>query len=148
VSTLNTGEIDAGMLELQQGQIAEARDFAQMMVTMHTAAQQRAMSIMQMLDITPAANATSDQMSSDADAMRMQLANTDAAQFDQMYVRSQVDMHMKALSVMDSELLPNATADALKADLMTARGEVAAHLQLATDLLQRLMSSTGTGGTP
>jgi putative membrane protein len=147
-STANSGEVDMGMLALERAQLPEVRDFAQMMVTMHSAAQQRAMGVLQALGVTPAPNPVSDRLKSDADAMLVQLRSTEASQFDLIYISGQVDVHMKVLQLIDDQLLPSATADALKADLTTARGEVQMHLQLATALMAQLEDSLDAGVGP
>jgi predicted outer membrane protein len=144
-STANTGEIDMGMIALTRAIAPDVRDFAQMMVTMHGLAQQRAMAVLQTINITPAANPVSDQLKSDADAMTARLQSADAAQFDLIYISGQVDVHTKVLMLIDQQL-PNIVAPALRADVTTTRGEVVMHLALATTIRDRIEALSDDAG--
>ncbi|HKU38118.1 MAG TPA: DUF4142 domain-containing protein, partial [Polyangiales bacterium] len=141
----NSGEVDLGTLAVARAVLPAVRDFAQMMVTMHTAAQTRQSAVLATLGVQIAPNPISTQLEADAMALRGQLTSASAAAFDRAYIQSQVDVHMRVLTTFDEQLLPNATAPALRADLMLARGEVAAHLALARTLLATLDDLSDAG---
>jgi len=146
VSTANSGEIEMGMFALTRALDSGVRDFAQMMVTMHTAAQARSTAVLLQVGVTPEPNATSAQLMSDAQAMTARLRDASADQFDLVYIAGQVDVHTKVLMLIDDQLLPSATAEPLRADLMVTRGEVQMHLQAAMTLMSRVEGNTEDAG--
>jgi|GEM_PF-6642368 len=64
-----------------------------------------------------------------AKSLMSELDAADAAEFDALYLRSQVDGHMKVLMLISERLLPSVKADELRDELMLARMEVATHLE-------------------
>jgi putative membrane protein len=135
-SAINDGEISAGQLASTKATDPDVKEFATMMVTMHTAANTRASA----LGITPADSAPQNEVETMAAMVATTLQNTPAgAEFDSTYVESQVVMHTAALSAFDRMLLPNAKTPALVAELQRTRGEVVMHLSEA----QALRSDAG-----
>ncbi|MDB4986288.1 MAG: hypothetical protein JWN04_1466 [Myxococcaceae bacterium] len=135
-SALNMGEINAGMLALTKASGASARDYANMMVTMHTAAQTRQTA----LGIAPATSPQQQSVMTMASTALQNLQNLPAGpNFDVAYLESQVMMHQSALALIDTVLLPSATTSALRDELTRTRGEVTTHLSEA----QALLSSDG-----
>lgn len=141
----NTGEISLGMLALSRAQLPAVRVFAQMLIDMHGVAQTRQNAVLDVLDLEVSGNALSAQLETEAMQVSAQLNAAAADQFDLAYVRSQVDIHTKVLTLIDEQLLPNVSAVALRADLTVARTEVAAHLALATGLLEELQDASDAG---
>jgi predicted outer membrane protein len=58
--------------------------------------------------------------------------------FDEFYVTSQVVVHQQVLAILDEELIPEADNADLMEYLDTVRDSVAAHLQVAEELLEEL----------
>jgi putative membrane protein len=138
-TTINTGEIEAGMLASTKATSDDVREFASMMVTMHGAANTRAAA----LGVAPATSTPMTQLMMMSTATLQALtASPQGAQFDQAYVQSQVTMHQEALTTFDSLLLPNATTPALVSELTRTRGEVAMHLSQARGLLEDVDGGT------
>lgn len=144
-STANLGEVSLGMLALTRVMLPAVRDFAQMMISMHTAAQTRQNAVLNTLGLTIAASPLSTQLENDAMQVTAQLNAAAANQFDLAYIRSQVDIHAKVLTIVDDQLLPNVSATALRADLTLTRSEVVSHLAAARVLLEQLENASDAG---
>jgi putative membrane protein len=142
-AAINMGEIQAGTLAQTKASTTPARDFASMMVTMHTAAQARQTA----LGIAPAASPTQTMVTTMATSTLQSLQSVPAGpEFDRAYIQSQVTMHTSARDLIDSTLLPNATTAALRDELTRTRGEVVMHLTEATSILSTLGDGGVTGG--
>jgi putative membrane protein len=123
---------------------AEARGYADMMIAMHSAAQQRQQTLLQRKGITPEENTLSTMLRQESDAIVAALSAAPSP-VDLAYLQAQVAVHEKVLNALDEVLIPSATDAELKADLTTARGEVSMHLELARSMLGRLNASGDAG---
>jgi putative membrane protein len=131
----NRGEIQLGTIALSRARLPEVRAFAQEMITMHGAAQDRATALLQSLNITPVDNNLSTQLEQDAQRAGVMLQNAAASDVDLSYVQSQVDIHTRVLAIFDEVLLPSVTELALRTDLTLVRADVQRHLTEAQALL-------------
>jgi|GEM_PF-2170676 len=147
-NVVNTGEISLGMLAVNRAVVPAAQDYAQAMIAMHTAAQERQNALVSSLGITPSTSALSARLSEDAARVRTTLESADALDFDLLYIRSQVDLHARVLLTIDEQLLPNVTEELLRADLLVTRTEVATHLVQAQTLLATLEVGDTDAGVP
>jgi putative membrane protein len=148
-TVVNAGEITLGTLALNRAQLPGTQDYARMMITMHTAAQERQTALVAALGLTPTPSTLSTQLTEDAASVSSQLESATAAEVDVLYVRSQVALHGTVLETIDEQLLPNVTADTLRAELVVVRVEVAAHLEQALALLATLEGVDGAdAGVP
>jgi putative membrane protein len=143
--TANTGEIAQGMLAQTSATNADVKTFASLMVTDHTAANQRVQALAQQLGITPAPSGVSVQLQSESDAIVAQLQMLSGAAFDTAYVTAQVTVHTRVLALIDDMLLPAAQAAEVKAELTTMRASVVMHLSVAQQL-QAQLAAAGDGG--
>jgi putative membrane protein len=134
---LNQGEVDAGKLAQMNANKKAVKDFADMMVTEHTAALTREM----MLGITAADSPLKTMVESDAMTMMTMLKAKSGSEFDKAYIDGQVTMHQQALDIIDNKLMPAAQAAALKTELTAMRMSVAMHLTEA----KSVQSSLGGG---
>jgi putative membrane protein len=140
--TANMGEVQENQIAVTMAQRAEARDFAQDMVDMHNAALQREMSLGMSLMLTPADNAISQMLRSNAQMMVDTLQSTSADQFDAVYLQGQLDAHQMVLSLIDDTLLPSVQNDQLMNELTMMRSTVSMHL----DRVRELVSGSGGAG--
>jgi putative membrane protein len=131
----NTGEIALGNIAVSRATLPVVRDFAQEMITMHGAAQDRSATLLQSLGITPVQNNLSTTLEQDAQRVAVSLQSALGTDFDLAYIRSQVDIHTQVLEIFDTVLLPSVTELALRTDLTLARGDVQRHLTEAQALL-------------
>jgi predicted outer membrane protein len=142
-ATANQGEIDAANVYLPRGQDANARQFAQRMITEHTATLQRQMALAQSLGLSPAPSTTQAQLQAMASQTVTTLDATPASRIDLAYMESQVVMHSEVLRLLDDQLIPNATIGALREDLVRTRADVAAHLEMARSIRDTLAIYAG-----
>jgi putative membrane protein len=142
LTTANTGEIQEGQAELARGVVTEIRDFAQMMVADHTAANTRGAALFVAQGIMPAPSPVSTMLNADAMAQVMMLNTLTGTAVDRAYITGQVNAHQMVLTLIDTRLLPSAENAALRAELMTSRTAVAMHLDHAR-MLQADLSEGG-----
>jgi len=138
----NTGEVEQNTVAVTRGGNAEVRGYAQDLVTMHTAAIAREMALAASAMIIPADHEVTQTLQTMSRAIVARLQTAEPAEFDQMYLSGQVDVHQMVLTLIDQTLLPQVKADALRDELMTMRVTVMQHLERARELLA--MNSTGT----
>ena len=140
VSAINAGEIQAGMVAAMKATNPAVDSYAGSMVTMHTAAQTQ----LTALNIPVAASAQQTTLMMQANTLKQTLDATPAgAQFDQLYIESQVTMHSMALQLFDNTLLNEAATPALRTTLNTARGQVQMHYDQAVQIRNQLASDAG-----
>jgi putative membrane protein len=139
-ATANQGEIDMAAAYLPRGQNAQARAFAQQMITEHQAALNSDTALARSLGITPAPSIAQQQLLTLTDQTIVQLQATQPPQLDLGYMQSQVVAHQQVLLTIDQQLLPSATTPALRDQLVRMRATVAGHLDEAQAIVQNLMA--------
>ena len=132
----NNGEIGEGQLALNRSRDQDVRDFAQRMISDHTALNQQIMQEaqrtgMQPEELTSRIQATSEQ------TLRS-LGEREGTEFDRAYIANQVAMHRWLLETMDNTLIPAARDDRLEALLRSQRAIIAEHLEHALRVQQSL----------
>ncbi|MGH7460250.1 MAG: DUF4142 domain-containing protein [Longimicrobiales bacterium] len=140
VVTANTIDIEAAEQASQKAQNAEVKQFARTMITDHTAVNQQAGQLAQSLSLTPSDNAVSQQLKTQADSAKANLATMSGAGFDRAYIGREVAYHQAVLNALDQTLIPAAQNAQLKALLEQSRPAFAAHLQAAQQLQTKLGS--------
>ncbi|HEX3851149.1 MAG TPA: DUF4142 domain-containing protein [Polyangiaceae bacterium] len=128
VTTLNQGEIAAAQVAEPAAQASAVKNFAQLMITDHTAANGQTFALVSAKHIAPQQSDLSDQLDSESAALLVTLSQTTAANIDSVYIDSQIQMHQEALGLFDNTLLPDATDADLKTLLTSMRATVATHL--------------------
>lgn len=111
-------EVQFGQLATQRAQHQAVRDFGTTMVSDHTAANQRLMTIAATLGITPP-----DKLDFMHRHTSRKLSKAEGREFDEDYIKSQVKDHEKMIELMEDQIKNGQNTD-LK--------------QLATDLLPKL----------
>lgn len=142
----NKGEVEQGKVAQKRAKNARVKKFANMMVTDHGKAVQEQTKLLTKLAIQTDESALSSQFATESTTQLNALNQADAANFDRIYIDGQVDAHQKTLNTIDTELLPNAKNEELKALLTKMRGAVEHHLKEARDIQQSL-AATGAPGT-
>jgi putative membrane protein len=128
LDTANTGEVSQGQIAETKAVSTAVKGFATMMVTDHTAAKQKGATLATSLGVTPAASVVRAALLADSQTIVASLNAAAPAEFDRVYMDSQVIVHTKVLAIVDDDLLPHATNAQLKALLTETRATVAAHL--------------------
>jgi putative membrane protein len=130
----NTSEVEQGKLAQTKAKTPAIKKFADMMVKHHTEAQQEQAKLFKKLNLVLAESASATLLKSDAEKATTTLKEASAADFDRVYIASQVDAHQKVLLALDEKLLPAARTPELQAGLRKMRGTVEAHLSQAKTL--------------
>jgi putative membrane protein len=138
LNAANEGEIQHGQLAQQNGVNADARAYADKMVMEHSAAQQRQSALFVRLGISAQENTTSQSLRNMSKTMLDRLRTLAGVTFDKEYATGQVTMHQHVLNLLDGEVLPSQLNPELRLEVQNTRASVAAHLQEALMLQQKL----------
>lgn len=140
VTAINEGEIAAAMLAETRAEADAVQQFADRMITEHTAAQAMLDAVVAAEALTPAPNPVSMAVQMEAMDVVTMLTPLDGAAFDLAYMQSQVTMHSEALTIIDTRLLPGSNGD-FRTFLTTLRADVAEHLEDAQAILDDLTAT-------
>jgi putative membrane protein len=143
VVTANQVDIDAGTLAKSRSQSAPVKEFAQLMITDHSAVNKAATELVQKLHVTPAPSPTSESLQKGGDDNLAALKKLSGAAFDKAYVDHEVAYHEAVISAVDKTLIPSAQNAELKALLVKVRPAFVAHLEHAKQLQASLAKGSG-----
>ncbi|HYW09512.1 MAG TPA: DUF4142 domain-containing protein [Longimicrobium sp.] len=142
----NMDEIQTSQVALGRSQNAQVRQFAQQMVTEHTAADQRMARMLQAKGMTMQPEATATRLMQATQQTVASLNSRSGMDLDRTYMAHQVQAHQWTLTALDRTLIPGARDPEMKAFLAnTMRPAVAMHLQMAQRMLAGMGSGTGMG---
>jgi putative membrane protein len=137
-ATAHQLEIQAAELALTRTKNPEVKAFAEMMIKDHGEAAQQGKDLLAKLAMEPKENAESTKMVAEAKVVSERLGALSGAEFDKAYVEAMVLDHQKVLDGLDGQLIPNADHADLKAHLAAVKPVVAAHLDHAKKLADKL----------
>jgi putative membrane protein len=123
-------EVQMGQLAATKAQSPHVKEFAQRMVSDHTAANQKLLSVAGAEGVTPPKALDAK----DTEALQKLKAES-GSQFDRGYIRDQVDAHREAVSLFEREAKQSKDA-ALRQSRSKPRRRCR-HLRLAEDLQKR-----------
>jgi putative membrane protein len=123
----NDGEILTSEPALEKATAPAVRDFAQLMVHDHTAANEQ----LRHVGVEPQENDLSRQLTGSAAETVQALATYSGAQYDRAYMDAQIAMHRYTLNALDNTLIPAARRRHLINTLKQIRETVASHLEQA-----------------
>ena len=124
-------DIDAGKLAKSRTQNKQVSEFAQLMITDHTAVNKQASALVKKLGVKPEESATSESLKSAAGKNVANLKTLKGAAFDKAYVDNEVAYHQQVLDAIDKVLIPSARNAELKDLITKVRPAIAAHLDHA-----------------
>lgn len=140
LSVSDSGEIRPSQAAQQQAQNAQVKEYAQMMVTEHSMLEDSLRALTGRLGVTPAPNALSQQLRTQADSAMSALQGQSGAGFDRAYMQWMVASHQATLTALDTQLIPAIqNAEMRTAVQQQVRPRVEQHLQRA----QQIQSSLG-----
>lgn len=140
LSVADSGEIRPSQAAQQQAQNAQVREYAQMMVAEHGMLEDSLRALTGRLGVTPAPNAMSQQLRTQADSAMSALQGQSGAAFDRAYMQWMVASHQATLTALDTQLIPAIqNAEMRTAVQQQVRPRVEQHLQRA----QQIQSSLG-----
>jgi len=140
VVTANQIDIDASQLALEKAKSQQVRDFAQQMVTDHTALQKSVANLGAKLNVKPEDSDTSRALKSQAKGTTAKLTALEGAAFDKAYLDNEVTFHQAVINATSSVLIPNAKNAELKSALESAAPLFEGHLEHARKLQSDLGS--------
>jgi putative membrane protein len=146
VVTANQVDIDAGNLAKSKASASDVKDFAQLMVTDHTAVNKSASDLVSRLHVTPEPNTTSRSLEAGGDQNLATLKKLSGPAFDKAYVDHEVAYHQAVLDAVDQTLIPNAKNPELKALLVKVRPAFVAHLEHAKTIQSGLNKTVSIEG--
>src|SRR6516162_865833 len=141
VVTANQVDIDAGKLAKSKAHSPDVREFAQRMITDHSAVNKSATELVERLHVTPEPNPTSESLQKGGDENLAKLKTLSGAAFDKAYIDHEVAYHEAVLSALDKTLIPSAQNAELKALLVKVRPAFVAHLDMAKQIQSGLSKS-------
>jgi len=132
----NNGEISEGQLALTRSRNQDVREFAQRMITDHTALNQQIMDEAQRTGMQP--EDLTAQLQATSQRSLQTLGARNGREFDRAYIANQVSLHQWLLETMDNTLIPSARDNRLESMLEGQRRVIADHLEHARRLQQSL----------
>ena len=141
VVTANQVDIDAGKLALSKAHSKDVKEFAQRMITDHSAVNKAATELVERLNVTPEPNPTSESLQKGGNENLAKLKTLSGAAFDKAYIDHEVAYHEAVLSALDKTLIPSAQNAELKALLVKVRPAFVAHLDMAKQIQSELSKS-------
>src|SRR6266487_6865327 len=127
----NLGEVREGELARSRTTDTTVRDFAIMMVTEHTAQNNKAESELARVNIASSDTDMSRQLDAESGAATERLRALAATAFDRAYIDRQVSAHQSLISMIDSKLMPQARKKQVKDQLTELRKLADTHLTRA-----------------
>lgn len=127
-------DIEAAKQALKISKDANVRAFADDMVRDHQAVNDKALTLVKKLNVTPEDNDTSKALTKQAEAKRNELSKLSGAAFDKAYVDNEVAYHKTVDSALETTLIPSSSNGELKALLQTGLKIFEGHLQHAEHL--------------
>jgi putative membrane protein len=134
VVAANQIDIDAGKLAISKTHNKQVHDFAQQMITDHSALQKAVFKLGAKLHVAPANSDTSASLKKQATETTAHLKMLTGAAFDKAYVDNEVGYHKAVIGAVSTVLIPNAQNAELKSALTGAAPLFQGHLEHAEHL--------------
>ena len=138
VVTANQIDVDAGKLAKARSRNKEVQQFAQLMITDHTAVNKQAAALVKKLGVKPQNSETSKSLKQGAAENMAHLKKLKGAPFDKAYIDHEVAYHEQVLGAIDNVLIPGARNAELKDLITKVRPAIEAHLQHARHVQEML----------
>jgi putative membrane protein len=107
----------------------EAKSYAKMMRTEHSAAKKETQKLAHQLDIKAASSTKSEELRTKGKQELKSLADLNGSDFEKAYIDAMVTGHADVLNLLDTQAIPNALDTTVKAHVVDMRAKVAAHLE-------------------
>ncbi len=138
VRVVNLSEVREGEVAREKSGNASVREFAAMMVTDHTAQNNKAESELSRVDIASEDTPLSRQIDATSGVATDRLRALTGSAFDRAYIDRQVEAHQSALGLIDSKLTPSARKKTLRGQLTDLRKMIDTHLTRAKQIQSSL----------
>jgi putative membrane protein len=134
-------DIDYGKIALQKSKDKKVREFAQRMITDHSAVQKSVIELAGKLGVKAEDSSTSTGLKSGAADINTKLNSLKGKEFDKFYIDNEVSYHKTVTDAVDAVLIPNAQNAELKSALQGAQPLFLKHLEHARSI------QSGEGGS-
>lgn len=138
VVTANQIDVDAGKLAKSRSKNKQVQQFAQQMITDHTAVNKQASALVKKLGVKPQDSDTAKSLKKEAAQNMANLKKLKGAKFDKAYIDHEVAYHDEVLGAIDKVLIPSAQNAELKGLIEKVRPAIAAHLEHAKQIQESL----------
>jgi putative membrane protein len=139
--TANSIDIDFGKLAQSRTSNQDVKQFANTMITDHSAVNATATALAGKLRVTPKDNAVSQSLLQGASEAKAKIEPLKGKEFDRAYVDREVAYHQAVLDALDKVLIPTTDNAELKQLLVEVRPAIATHLEHAKQLQGKLVAS-------
>ena len=136
----------AGSIDIRYAHLAlalsedqEVRNFAELMIRDHTAVNNKALALVQKLQITPQDNAMSQQLNQQAKQIREELSQLRGKELAKRYAANELGYHQTVNNVVEHTFIPNAQNPELKALLTAALQTFKVHEGHAAQMNEKVM---------
>ncbi len=143
VSVADGLDIDYGKIALAKSKNKAVREFAQRMVTDHTAVQASAGQLAAKLGVKPEDNDTSKGLAAGGVKVKEQLNKLKGAAFDKYYIDNEVSYHELVVGAVEKTLIPGAQNAELKSALEGALPLFKKHWEHAQQIQASLSGKKG-----
>lgn len=141
LAAADSSEILPSEIAIESAQSPQLREYAERMVTDHTALSDSLAAITASAGIVPRPNRESDVIQTQTRATLEALRAHEGAAFDSAYAAAMVQSHEAALNLIDGQLIEGASNPQLRAAIETrVRPAVAAHLEQIRQIQSTLSS--------
>ncbi len=134
-------DVSYGKIALEKSKNKAVREFAQRMVTDHSAVQQSVIGLAAKLNVTAEDSPTSIGLNKGAADVTIKLKSLRGPAFDSFYVDNEVSYHATVTGAVETVLIPSAANAELKAALQGAQPLFLRHLEHAK-MIQADLGST------
>lgn len=138
VQTANQIDIRQAKLALQKSKNPQVKEFANQMISDHTALEKSVNDLAKKLNVTPQESDLSKQLNQQAEDYGKKLKALHGKAFDQEYASREVAYHQAVIDAATKTLIPDAKNPELKAALEGAAPLLQGHLQHAEQLQKSL----------
>jgi putative membrane protein len=128
VETADDIDINYAKLALSKAKDQQVRDFAQQMITDHSAVQKSVIKLASKLNVTPADSPTSDSLKTQAQQTQEKLRSLGGKAFEKSYVDNEVSYHEAVIHATKTVLVPSAQNPELKSALQGTEPLFEGHL--------------------
>ena len=128
VETADDIDINYAKLALSKARDKQVRDFAEQMITDHSAVQKSVINVASKLNVTPADSPTSDSLKAQAQQTLEKLRGLKGKVFEKSYVDNEVSYHEAVINATKTVLIPSAQNAELKSALQGAEPLFEGHL--------------------
>jgi putative membrane protein len=130
----NNVDIGAGELARSTSNNADVKEFAQLMITDHSAINKQATALVKKLKLKPEESQTSKGLKETGAVALKKLKGLKGKEFDIAYIDNELNYHQTVLDTLDKTLIPNAKNAELKDALLQARPAFETHLRHAKNM--------------